>query len=116
MKLNGRLVLLQALLATGALVTPAAAQETGLDAIHEQRREGGRICMSSHFHFGSSSGLPSKKLAEAAAVRDWAGFTAFEYGLPWGRWSLAASKTLKCSNSGGSWGCQAEARPCKARR
>jgi hypothetical protein len=118
MRLNGKLVLAHALLALGALTAPALAQSggLGLDGIHDQRREGGRTCMTDHFHSGSSAGQASKKLAEASAVRDWAGFTAFEYGDAWGRWTLAASKSLKCSKSGSSWSCNAEARPCRAGR
>src|SRR5690606_26116180 len=93
---------------------PAIAEgETGLASIHEQRREGNRICMSTHFHHGSSSGHKTRKEAEAAAARDWAGFTAWEYGLPWGSYRLAASKSMNCSQSGATWGCQVEARPCK---
>ena len=101
-------------LAACLAVPPATADdETGLAGIHEQRREGNRICMSSHFHSGSSSGHKTRKEAEAAAVRDWAGFTAWEYGLAWGSYRLAASKSMNCTQSGRSWGCQVEARPCK---
>lgn len=100
--------------ATCLVPPPATAEEeTGLAAIHDQRREGNRICMSSHFHYGSSSGHKTRKEAEAAAVRDWAGFTAWEYGLPWGSYRLAASKSMNCTKSGATWGCQVEARPCK---
>ena len=93
----------------------ASAQETGLDALHEQRREGNRICMVSHFHNGaSSSNLPSRKQAEAEAIKDWVGFTAWEYGDPWGRYTIAASKKMDCSKSTSStWSCKVEARPCK---
>lgn len=108
-------ILFAASLAAGAFVPSAMAEgETGLSNIHEQRREGNRICMSSHFHYGSSSGQKTRKEAEAAAVRDWAGFTAWEYGLPWGSYRLAASKSMNCSQSGATWGCQVEARPCKS--
>jgi hypothetical protein len=91
----------------------AMAQETGLDGLHAQRREGNRICMSDHFHHGSSSGHPTRKQAEAAAIRDWAGFTAWEYGLAWGSYAIAASKSMKCVQSGKTWGCELDARPCK---
>lgn len=94
----------------------AVAEETGLDVIHAQRREGNRICMSEHFHYGSSTGQPSRKAAEAAAARDWAGFTALEYGLAWASFNLAGSKGMKCSQEGRTWACQAEARPCKRYR
>jgi hypothetical protein len=70
--------------------------------------------MSEHFHHGSSAGHPTKKIAEAEAIRSWAGFTAFEYGSAWGDYAIAASKTLECSQSdSGSWGCEVDARPCK---
>ncbi|HEX7074293.1 MAG TPA: hypothetical protein VF226_09655 [Hyphomicrobiaceae bacterium] len=91
----------------------AADDETGLASIHEQRREGNRICMSSHFHNGSSSGQKTRKLAEAAAIKDWAGFTAWEYGTIWAHYKLAASKSMNCSEEGGTWRCQLEARPCR---
>jgi hypothetical protein len=85
----------------------------GLDVIHEQRREGGRVCMSEHFHSGTAYGQPSKKLALASATRDWAGFTAWEYGMRWGSWNQAASKTSTCEENGKSWSCTVQARPCR---
>ena len=94
----------------------ALAQETSLSDIHDQRREGGRICMSDHFHSGSSSGSPTRKHAEVAAIRSWADFTVLEYGSPWGRYTLAASKSMQCAKESGGWGCSIEARPCKPRR
>jgi hypothetical protein len=90
--------------------------ETALAGIHAQRQEGNRICMSSHYHYGSSSGQKTRKAAEVQAIRDWAGFTAWEYGTVWGRYTLAASKDMKCSEApDGTWGCHVEARPCRAR-
>ena len=98
-----------------SIPTAAVAEDEGLglSGIHAQRREGNRICMSTHFHNGSSSGHKTRKLAEEAAARDWAGFTAWEYGTAWGSYRLAASKSMNCSQSGGTWGCQVEARPCR---
>ena len=93
-------------------VTPVAAQ--GLEFLHAHRAEGGRVCMVDHFHYGSSSGQPTRAAAERAAIADWVGFTAFEYGGRWGSWRLAASKGMSCSQSGG-WGCNAQARPCRPR-
>lgn len=89
------------------------ADETGMSSIHAQRQEGNRICMSSHFHSGSSSGQKTRKKAEAAAAHDWASFTAWEYGTDWGSYRLAADKSMDCSEAAGSWGCRVEARPCK---
>ncbi len=85
----------------------------GLAAMHDMRREGGRLCFTDHFHYGSSAGQKSKKAAEAAAIASWADFTAFEYGSAWARWGRSASKQLKCSNSSGGWGCDASSRPCR---
>lgn len=89
----------------------AAAQ--GLEWLHSQRAEGNKVCFSDHFHSGTSSGQPTRQAAEREAVASWAGFTAFEYGDRWGRWSLAGSKRVNCSQSSGSWGCELEARPCR---
>lgn len=91
----------------------AASQETGLDSLHAQVRIGSRICMLDHFHNGSSSGQPSRKHAEAVAIRTWVDFTVWEYGPPWGSWKLAETKRVSCSQTGGSWSCTLEARPCK---
>lgn len=95
--------------------TPAsAADETGLVGLHTLKRSGNKICMADHFHSGSSSGRNSRKEAEAAAISDWQGFTAWEYGSIWGSFALAESKTISCSPSSG-WSCTVEARPCRRR-
>jgi hypothetical protein len=92
----------------------AAAEESGLAGLHEQKREGNRICMSEHFHHGASAGKPTHKEAEAAAIRDWSGFTGFEYGEAWSDYAMAASKAMKCARSGDDWSCDVDARPCKS--
>lgn len=102
--------------AANSFAPSVMADETGLDAIHDQRREGNKICMTSHFHSGSSSGKKTRKEAEAAAAHDWAGFTAWEYGTDWGSHRLAASKSMECSQEGGAWSCHMQARPCKLYR
>ncbi len=96
-------------------VPSAMAQDSGLglDGLHEQRREGNRICMVSHFHHGSSANQPNRKAAEAAAIKDWSGFTAWEYGSAWGSFNNAGSKKVECSTNGPSHGCSVEARPCR---
>ena len=105
------------LIGAGALGDSAAAQEDSVMVdLHQLRREGGKTCMADHFHNGSSAGLPSRKAAEIAAIRDWAGFTAWEYGVHWGNFALAASKRMSCAQSGGSWSCDLEARACKRGR
>ena len=108
-------LLLLATTAANIFVPSVMADETGLDAIHAQRREGNKICMTSHFHSGSSSGQKTRRLAEAAAAQDWSGFTAWEYGTAWGSYRLAASKTMECSQNGATWSCTTQARPCKRR-
>jgi hypothetical protein len=91
------------------------ADETGLAAMHEQRRERGRVCFVDHYHYGSSAGQPSKRAAVVMAVKSWAGFTDFEYGSLWAHWSRAASKKVKCGRAGpgGAWSCDISARPCR---
>ena len=93
-------------------VAPAAG-ETALVGLHELRREGGKTCMSEHEHYGSSSGQPTRKAAEVAAMQSWAGFTAWEYGGAWGNPALAGSKQMKCSGKPGSFACDFAARPCR---
>jgi len=90
------------------------ADDTGVaQLLHSMRREGKRLCLSDHFHDGYSSGGASKKAAEAAAIKAWAEFTAWEYGTDWAVWPRAGSKKINCEQSGGGWGCHAEARACK---
>lgn len=92
--------------------TLALADETGLAASHSWRKEGGKVCFSDHWHYGSGSG-PTRKAAERDAASAWAGFTAFEYGSTWARYSRAAGKKMSCSQSSGGWNCSVEARPCR---
>jgi len=103
------------LLTTLALATVplAVADETGMATMHGLRKEAGKTCMDDHWHYGSSNGMASRKAAEVDAIKSWSSFTDFEYGSNWARWGKAASKSMSCSPSGGTWGCQIEARPCK---
>jgi hypothetical protein len=96
-----------------ATAYPVMADETGLAVLHDLRREGVRSCFLDHFHYGNSSGAASRKAAEIAAIGSWSGFIDLEYGSDWARFSRAASKSVKCAESGGGWGCAVEARPCK---
>lgn len=91
---------------------PAAAEVTGLDGLHAQARVGSKVCMTEHEHYGEGS-MPTRRAAELAAIRSWSGFTAFEYGRPWGSYQLAVGKAMECSNSGSSWLCKTRARPCR---
>jgi hypothetical protein len=91
-----------------------SGEEGGLAGLHAQAREGRHICMTEHSHHGSSAGQPTKKEAEAEAVRSWSSFTAFEYGAAWGDYTIAAGKDMQCSQSAsGGGGCEVGARPCK---
>ena len=99
------------IVAAMAWAAPASAQ--GLDGLHDQRAEGGRWCIQGHFHSGSSSGQPSRAAAEKSAISNWAGFTAWEYGNHWASWRIAGSRAMNCSQAGGGWGCEIEARPCR---
>jgi hypothetical protein len=96
-------------------LVPAFAHQTGFDSIHEQRREGNRVCMIDHWHYGSGSAQPNRKAAERSAIESWSSFTAFEYGTTWANFSLAASKKFNCEESGTGVRCDVEARPCRKR-
>jgi hypothetical protein len=96
-----------------ALAAPAsAAQDGALVGLHDLRREGNKTCMVGHFHTGSGNGN-SRGQAEGAAARSWSEFTGWEYGGHWGSPSLAASKSMKCSQGASGWSCEFEARACK---
>jgi hypothetical protein len=90
----------------------ARAQETGVAEIHSWVKVGHKTCMLDHFHDGSGTG-PTRAMAERAAIRAWVEFTAWEYGSPWGRYSIAASRKATCSQEAGAWRCAVEARPCR---
>lgn len=90
----------------------AHASDTGFAYSHDLRKEGGRLCMSEHSHFGSGSGR-SKAAAQAAAARSWADFTSFEYGTAWARWSVARGKSVRFTKDASGWSADVDARPCK---
>jgi hypothetical protein len=97
-----------------AAAIAARADETGLASIHDWRREGGRICMSDHFHDGAGNG-ETRKAAEAKAIASWVDFTVLEYGTDWGRYQLSGSKKMDCKEQGAKeWSCSVTSRPCKA--
>ena len=83
----------------------------GLAGIHAWSKMSGRTCMADHFHDGQGAGS-TKSQAQAAAVRAWADFTAWEYGRRWARWQLSASKSESCSGSPGNISCHISSRPC----
>lgn len=86
---------------------------TGLAAMHDMRREGGRLCFSDHYHYGSSNGLANVKVAQAAAIRSWVDFVLFEYDPSWGNFSKSASKEIKCAPGSSGWSCDVSSRPCR---
>jgi hypothetical protein len=98
---------------TSVEISSASADETGLATMHAWRRERGRICMSDHWHYGSSGSLRTRAAAQRDAIRSWQDFTALEYGSHWARFSRSAGRKVGCSRSGGGWSCNVEARPCK---
>lgn len=110
----GLSLVLAATLAAAVGVPIAAADDTGVaTALHSVRREGGRICMIDHWHYGSSGVQSSKRRAQMEAIRSWADFTAFEYGTDWARWYRSRSRKVSCSRASGGWRCDVESRPCK---
>lgn len=98
-----------------ASVVPAiAASDTGLaTSLHDVRREGGRLCLTDHWHYGSSGTQSTKAAAQRDAIRSWQDFTDLEYGSVWARFSRAASRKVGCSQTGGGWVCNVEARACR---
>ena len=94
-------------------VAPSGIDETALVGLHELRREGNKVCMSTHSHLISSGSRPSRKAAEVEAMRQWSIFTGWEYGSSWGNPMLGADRTMKCSGSGNNFSCDYEARPCR---
>src|SRR5262245_5181305 len=98
--------------AIGLVRSPRWMRETGIAKIHPWVKVDRKTCMLDHFHDGSGNG-PTRAQAERAAIRSWADFTAWEYGNSWGRYSVAVSKKMTCSQRSGSWSCAVEARPCR---
>lgn len=103
-----------AAIALGAGLPSAMAQssETGFASMHTQARVGGKLCMTDHWHYGDGKGR-TKALAQRAAIGSWQSFTDFEYGSAWARFSNAVAKRVSCSQTGGEYSCQVEARPCR---
>lgn len=107
-----RFSLLAVTIAAIGLPVGALAQEiTGLAAMHDMRREKGKLCMSDHWHSGSGVG-PTKEAAQKAAVRSWIDFTDWEYGGRWASFSNAASKKVSFAKETSGWSASVEGRPC----
>lgn len=100
-----------------AAALAVSGADAGLDKLHKQRVEGGRVCFIDHWHYKSSGAWPTKAEAEAAATKSWNRFTSAEYGAPWGEVRLAAEASMDCAsatgNRGPSWSCNLKARPCR---
>lgn len=98
-----------------AVAGPAMAG--GLDGLHKKAVEGGRLCMSDHYHFSSSGTWPDRSMAKKAAARSWERFTEAEYGRAWAQLSRASSVDFACatapSRRGPTWSCELKARPCR---
>jgi hypothetical protein len=95
----------------GAAQSVAAQEGMGLAGIHDWVKVAGKTCMADHFHDGQGTG-PTKAQAQAAAVRAWVDFTAWEYGRRWARWQLSVSKSESCSGNRGNISCNVSSRPC----
>jgi hypothetical protein len=113
--IDWRVATLASTLVSAVSAPVLAYQDQPLVGLHESVRVGNKICFKDHFHFGSSTGEPSRKAAEAAAIRTWQSFTGWEYGRHWGRFAMAENKRISCSGSAGSFACNVEARPCRPR-
>lgn len=113
-----RSVILSVAIAAGAFsVTSVGA--AGLDKLHKQAVEGGRMCMTSHWHFMSSGAWRSQAAAMAVAQRGWERFTGAEYGAAWGSLKNAAGVDYGCAATTShrgqqQWSCNLKARPCRA--
>jgi hypothetical protein len=99
-------------LALGLAPNSAGAQDgMGLAGIHDWVKVGGKTCMADHFHDGQGTG-PTKAQAQAAAIRAWVDFTAWEYGSRWARWHNSVSRSGSCSGTRGNISCNVTSRPC----
>jgi len=92
----------------------ALADDTGLaTSLHATVRIGRHLCMAEHTHFGTGSPQKNKKLATISAIRDWGGFTAWEYGTDWANWKIAQGRTVSCAASASGLQCTVSARACR---
>jgi hypothetical protein len=89
------------------------ATTTGLEVIHTLKREGNRLCMVGHYHYGVEDSQKNKADALKKAKAKWSYFVTLEYGTAWGNFNLAANKGAKCSGKKDNYRCSVEARPCR---
>jgi hypothetical protein len=114
---RGGETMMRALVGAGALFVAlsfgqGAQAQDGLAGLHQWVKVGRKTCMADHFHDGNGSGA-TRSQAQAAAIRSWADFTAWEYGDQWGRWGLSVSRTMNCSGGPGNFSCSVSSRPCR---
>jgi hypothetical protein len=67
-------------------------------------------------HTGAATPVLHKTVAKQVAVKIWSQEVAGHYGPSWAHWSIAAAKSVQCSQAG--YGpvkvsCKATARPCR---
>lgn len=107
------IILAGAVVSAAALPAISLADDTGMaGSLHDLRREGRKVCIVDHWHYGSGSG-GTKKIAMKDAIGSWSGFTAMEYGSDWANFNKANSRRVSCSNGGGGVNCSLEGRPCR---
>lgn len=102
-----------------ALALPLVAGVSDAEAFSlPKRMESGKICRAEFGdqHMHAANGAHADELsAKIMAIRDWASFTALEYGRRWANWNLAIDHSMTCSRDkeAGVWRCRAEAQPCR---
>jgi hypothetical protein len=99
-----------------ATAAPASAQETGIHKMHDVARVGGKLCMTSHEHYGESPPVAAPNAGRTLAIHKWQMFTADEYGKAWGIYANAVGKKEKCVGTAPNLICSVEARPCRSGR
>jgi hypothetical protein len=81
------------------------------ETFHDEQAEGGVCCFPEHYHTGTSTSQNTRAEAVNVAIESWEDFVWIEYGADYAHYSLAHSKSMDCSSSGG-WACTIHARPC----
>lgn len=102
------------LVSAGLVLTPALvhAQDSGMAGMHDQQREGGKMCFTDHYHWGNGTG-DTKTSAQKAAIRSWIDFTSLEYGNRWASFANSASKKTSYTKEAKGWSATVESRPCR---
>ena len=84
--------------------------------LHDEQVEGEKKCYTDHYHYREAEGK-TQKVATDSAIDYWQGFTAWEYGMKWGSWSLASDRKVECEQNAKNriWLCKVSGRPCRLR-